>query len=498
MADTNHPNILLILTDQQRRDSLGCYGNRHVQTPRLDALAGEGVCFDNHFVVNGVCMPSRASLLTGRYPNRHRLNSNGCILPQSELTLPEVLRRNGYRTAAAGKLHLSPYRATLEKGSPESQEWWQAGNRLPLPYYGFEDVKLATAHGPGDWADYHHDLCRIDPELPSLLYEENALAVSGAPSSWKSAIPEEHHSSTWVADKILEYMESFAAGNAPFFLFAGFPDPHFPYCPPAPYCDMYDPASVPMPNRSPREADAASEELQHRWKQFEEWFGYHALDMPDACVREIIAHTYGMVSLIDKNVGRILDGLQRAGLEDNTIVVFLTDHGEHLGDHYLIYKRLMLEELIKIPSIWRFPGRFAGNGRVQGFASMIDVMPALLDFAGVPAPAGVQGVSLRDALEGKEWPGRGWALVESDDITESPVAADHAFGRLLHTERYSINVYSSRRDGELYDLQEDPGQLRNVWADPAYTTVKSELLKQLVDCSAGATFDLTNLALAPV
>jgi arylsulfatase A-like enzyme len=330
------------------------------------------------------------------------------------------------------------------------------------------------------------------------MYEENALARSGAPASWKSAIPEQYHSSTWVADKSIDTIRKFAAEDAPFFLFASFPDPHFPYCPPAPYCDMYDPEAVPMPNRSRQEVDTASEELQRRWEKFVEWIGCHALDMSDAHIREIIAHTYGMVSLIDKNVGRILDALKAAGLEENTIVVFMSDHGEHLGDHYLIYKCVSFDELIRVPSVWRFPGRFAAGHRVSGFSSMIDVMPTLLSLAGIPVPPGVQGEPFVDALAGRDWAGRGYALIENDDVGESPALADQAFGRSLRTEKYSINVYGTHSDGEMYDLEIDPGQLRNVWSDPAYSSAKSDLLVQLVRCSAEATFDAANIALGEV
>ena len=489
---TRRPNILLILTDQQRQDSLGCYGNEQINTPRLDALARDGVCLDNHFVNNVVCMPSRASLFTGRYPNRHRVNSNGCPLPLSEVTMAEALRRSGYRTAAAGKLHFSSLQAELDKANPESRAWWEAGKRLPQPYYGFENVKLTNADGPGCYTDYYLDLCRLDPDLPALLTPEKALANSGAPSSWKSAIPEEHHSTTWIADRALEFLDSFADDDDPFFLCASFPDPHFPFNPPAPYCDMYDPAMLPMPNRSPRETETASTELQYRWQQFEEWHGYHALDMSDAHIREIIAHTYGMISLIDKNVGRLLDRLDTAGLAENTVVVFMSDHGEHLGDHYLIYKCLVLDELIRVPSIWRLPDRIAAGHRVSGFSSMIDVMPTLLEFAGVDVPPGVQGESLQAPLSGTDWAGRGWALVENDDIGQSPVLADHNFGRTLRTEHYSINVYSSRDDGEMYDMIKDPGQLCNIWSDPAYAEAKMHLLLQLIECSASAAYDGTN------
>jgi arylsulfatase A-like enzyme len=176
----------------------------------------------------------------------------------------------------------------------------------------------------------------------------------------------------------------------------------------------------------------------------------------------------------------------------------MSDHGEHLGDHHLIYKCVVFDELIRVPSVWRFPGRFPADHRVSGFSSMIDVMPTLLNLAGIPAPPGLQGESLTDALAGKDWAGRRFVLIENDDVVASPALAEQAFSRTLRTEKYSINVYSTHSDGELYDLEADPGQLRNVWSDPAYSSAKSDLLVQLVRYSAAATFDATNVALGEV
>ena len=475
------PNFLVILTDQQRRMDMGCYGNSVCRTPNLDRLAGEGVTFDNCYVQNVICSPSRASLLTGRYPRAHGLITNGVPLSEDEITLPQVLADNGYRTAAAGKLHLTPYGDTPENDTPESYRFWREGREFPLPYYGFQQVRLASGHG-SDHTHYYRDLLAIDPELPKLFDQSTALKPpSGAPSSWKSALPEEHHSSTWVANETINFLDGFAKGDDPFFMFMGIPDPHFPYCPPAPWCDMYDPASVPMPRRRRDEVEGKPSDYQWRLERFAKAWPYHPLDMPDDHIREIIAHTYGMVSLLDKHVGRVLDHLDRLGLADDTVVVFSTDHGEHLGDHWLIYKASPYDELTHIPMIWRWPGHFSAGMRQDGFVGMFDTMPTILELAGVDPPRGVQAASLLDGLSDPKWSGRPWVLAEDDDIDPSM----HL--RTLHTPRYRMSCYFERGDGEMYDMEKDPDEFRNVWNDPAYARDKDELLRLMLHAVVDAT-----------
>ena len=342
------PNFVFIMTDMQRRDSLGCYGNGVAQTPNLDRLGGEGVIFDHAYSANVICMPSRATLITGRYPRTHGVITNGVALSPDEITLGACLAEAGYSTAAVGKTHLTPHsHGEFPAGSgrtyvgPEMRAWHEAGREYPLPYYGFQDLKTHQGH-PSDGTHHYKELVAIDPKLPELWEQENALAPpTGAPSSWKSGMPEEHSSSVWVADKTMGFIDRFSTEGKPFFIQVGFPDPHFPYCPVAPWCDMYDPADVPMPNRSPDEVGLKSGHYRRRLERFEQGLGYHPCEMPEAYVREIIAHTYGMVSQIDDNVGRIAKHIEERGLADNTIIVFLTDHGEHIGDHYLIYKAVV-------------------------------------------------------------------------------------------------------------------------------------------------------------
>ena len=486
----SRPNFVFILTDQQRRDSLGCYGNPVIQTPQLDALASEGVLYDRAFVANVVCSPSRASIFTGRYPQAHGLVTNGMRLVESEVTIPQALAASGYRTAAVGKIHLAPHQDTDPKmagpeanyQSPESIGFWQAGKPFPLPYYGFEQVRVCNGHG-SDYTDYYRDLCAADPKLPELFKSTNSLTPpSGAPSSWKSALPEEHHSTTWVADQVIGILEQYARSTQPFFLFAGIPDPHAPYCPPAPWCDMYDPADVPLPHRHLGEIKNGSNHYVGRIEEYAGHFGFHPTDMPEAYIREIIAHTYGMVSLLDKHVGRIVHTLERLGLRERTIVIFSSDHGEHLGDHWFIYKVVPYEELFRVPLIWSCPDRF-GARRQSGIVSHVDLMPTILDLAAAQMPHGIQGVSYRQGLEdkgGQDFAGRPFAYVEDDD------SDGERFARTLRTDRFRLTYYLPQEEGDLFDLEKDPHELENRWKDPNYGNIRNEMVQRLLTATIQA------------
>ncbi len=486
----HRPNVIFFITDQQQRKTLGCYGNDVIQTPNLDRLAAEGVLCENAFTANVICMPSRATLFTGRYPRVHGVVTNGVALPDEETTLAEVLAAAGYRTAAVGKMHFAPHGETKRDAhgdvlavSPESPQWHEAGKPVPMPYHGFQQLQMACGH-PTDWTDYYQWLVEIDPELPQLWSKDKALQPpSGAPSSWKSGMPEEYHSSTFVGNESIKFLEQFARESEPFFLFASFPDPHFPFCPPAPWCNMYDPADVPMPNRSRAEVEGKPTDYHNRLKKFENAWGYHPLEMPEEHIREIIAHYYGMVSLIDQNVGRVLAKLDELGIAEDTVVIFTTDHGEHAGDHWLIYKCSPYDELTHLPLIWRWPGKFPPGARLEGLVSHLDFMSTVLELVGVEIPRGVQGVSYTEALKQGQGEGRPWVLLEDDDL---PLLDEGSYGylRTLRTRdsrlSYYLN-YNDEPDGELYDLRDDPGELNNRWQDPAYRAVREELLQTMLD-----------------
>ncbi|HEU5317223.1 MAG TPA: sulfatase-like hydrolase/transferase, partial [Chloroflexota bacterium] len=366
------PNVVLITTDQQRWDTLGCYGNRVVRTPHLDGLAAEGVRFERAYVTNPVCTPSRATLLTGRYPSSHGAYNVGVSLPDDVPTLSGMLGAAGYDTALIGKAHFQPFGADparsveSNRGAARDPALWREWHG---PYYGFWHVELSMGHGPGGTEGHYGEWLRqTAPEVLTLFPKAAALAPSSVPiGSWKSAVPIEYHSTTWTADRTIAYLEARSESQPPFFLWTSFQDPHHPFCPPRPYCDMYPPEAVSLPSRGPGELDRLPPHFRHAYEGTQDALPYARgrlsgtdpkgyVRMTEAHAREVIAHYYGMVSLIDDAVGRILAALERLGLARDTVVVFGTDHGELLGDHGLWLKGPFLYEgLIRVPYLWRYP-----------------------------------------------------------------------------------------------------------------------------------------------
>jgi len=483
----SQPNVLMIVTDQQRWDGLGAAGNRVLRTPNMDRLAAEGVRCSDYFVSYPFCMPSRASYLTGRYPHAHGCWDNGVILPEETVTVAHRFAEHGYHTGLIGKGHLTTHQS---EGTPDSYTALDQPGFADWhgPYYGFEEVWLTAGHNRptghyGLWLREHH------PASLELFEAETATKPStGAPMSWKSALPVEHHASTWIGDRTIDFLDRH--GDRPFFLQVSFPDPHIPFCPPAPYDDMYALADVPLPLRRPGELD----DKPPHFKAFREGridgFGGRAspdlTGMTDDQTREIVAHTYGMISLIDDTLGRVFARMDELGLFENTLVLLTTDHGELLGDHWLVGKGpFHYDSLIKVPLLWRFPdgwagGRAAGRaaGRVaDGLMSNVDVAPTILDIAGLPELPDQQGRSMLPLLTGDDGSvARERVLVEFDWRFVPGLRA-----KTIRTRHHKLTAYPNQPYGELYDLDADPGEFVNRWDDPALAGTKSELLAGLVD-----------------
>ena len=486
---TRRPNFVCFVTDQHRADHVGCYRNPDVATPNLDRLAREGMAFNNSFVANPVCMPNRASLFTGRYPKAHGLRENGMTLSHEERVLPELLRQEGYATASFGKIHLAPYGLSEERAEAphdryETRDFWEKGGELPLPYYGFEQVYLTTGHGPYCGGHYKREIEKRSPGSARKLLHENALRPpTGARESWKAAIPEELHYNTLIADHAVDFLEQRGV-DQPFFAWCSFPDPHHPYSPPAPYCDQYDPDSLTF---SPACRETEFDDLPPYFKECragKRLVGGLRGDVrtvTEAHYREILAHTYGMISMVDANVGRVLDALERRGLMDNTVIVFLSDHGDLMGDHWLINKGPFLYRgLVRVPTIWRVPGKRPGGESASAMVSAVDVCPTVLDLAGVSIPEGVQGRSYRQVLEGCEGAHRDWAYIEYDESYLSDRL------RQIRSDEWAMTYYAGHDYGLLFDLQKDPDELHNRWDDPAYTDVKAELLAEMLRQTSSA------------
>ena len=505
----NRPNFLILTTDQHNPTCLGYAGHPVVRTPHIDALAASGTVFSRAYVSNPLCTPSRATLFTGLTTRGHRVRNNGIPLSYDVPTMPEALRQAGYRTRYAGKPHLrtsrTPAGVPLEQVDPltfpEARDLWRAGrvSELPTPYYGFEEVRFVNGHGHGSWGEYVTWLEREHPGQARLFHERVPLeppspAVDFYTASYKWALPCELHPMTWTCERAAAYLnrygrekqEAAAQDRAcqPFFLWCSLADPHVPLAPPAPYCYRYDPADVPPPKR--REGE---------YRDLPPHIGrIHArptkgIDI-DPYRNECAAHYYGLIEMIDDNLGLVLKALEKNGLARDTVVVFAADHGEALGDHGMWGKGpYHYDSVIRVPLIVRWPERFAAGATHDDVVSLLDFAPTLLDIAGVPIPEGDTPPQPVGAAEFPPWPGRslvpilkgetpfttGTALVE-DDQDDLGVRL-----RTLVTERYRLTAYSGQSYGELFDVREDPDEVRNLWDNPSDKRLRNELRLALLD-----------------
>ncbi|MHC4714563.1 MAG: sulfatase family protein [Planctomycetota bacterium] len=472
-TDARRRNVILFQTDQQRADSLGCMGGRYALTPSVDAMARCGVLYTNHYASNPVCMPSRASLFTGRHVQAHRLLDNGIFLPESELTMAEAFRRSGYRTEAVGKLHFQTFKTYPGDTSMESMGRWNSGelDGWEGPYYGFERVQITVAHGEGTTGHYGRWRARNFPDLK--LGPDNAEGEKFPKfNSWKSNLPLEAYHSTWVADRAVEFLEG--AGEGPFFLYVSFPDPHSPFTPPAPYSGMYDGVQFEAPHAVEGENETKPKPYREAMvgHPFPTDGGLHHFpDFTGAAYNQVVAHTHGMVALIDDCVGRVLVKLDQLGLSNDTIVAFTSDHGDCLGDHFFLYKaQTPCRSLLHIPLVICDPG--GPRGVVDGVCGNVDVMPTLLSLCGIEIPDVVQGEVLPAP---GEKPARdyafesGWSKASSDY---------HHF--TIYTDDHRISYFPYLADGELYDLKKDPFEHRNLYNDPEYRDLRGRLMERLL------------------
>ncbi len=499
MADAcsaRRPNVLVFIADQLRYDHLGCYGNPIVRTPNIDALAESGVVCERAYVANPLCMPARASLFTGRTPRGHGVRTNGIPLSPEIPTFPEALRQSGYRTHAVGKLHMHTYghRPDADPARfPESIQGWNSGARSSLesPYYGFESVELTIGHGHAisghyrQWIEQNHHgaLERMSPA--------GARWRSEAPQTWAMDIPDDLHHTAWVADRACHFLRENAMGSdeQPFFLWCSFPDPHTPYTVPEPWASMYAPSAMSQPNRV--EGELASlppfyGEIYERGR----WVGglTEPASMWTPWIAHIMAMTYGMVSFVDEGVGRVMRTLEACGLRENTLVVFLSDHGDMMGDHWMNKKGpFHFEGLLRVPLIWNLPGRIAQGVRSSGVVSQIDFAPTLLEYCGVPIPQGEIMLDRPDSLQLPPWPGRSLspqldgaqAAVNDCIIVENDEDWLGLRLRTLVTERYKLTTYPGNAFGELFDLSEDPLEQNNLWDDKGSSRLRDSLHLQL-------------------
>jgi len=497
------PNFLFFIADQFRRDLLGCAGHPVVRTPNLDRLAAEGVRFDRCYSVHPLCMATRATWFTGLAPRAHGVRCNGVPLNPSLPTMAEALRQAGYRTHGIGKIHVNPYfphraldpECLSPEDWPEAAPMWQSGRieRLPSPYYGLESVDFMGGNGHNVYGNYAQWLLQREPRARELLAPPPGVEMDFERSvevTWRMGLPDHLHNTSWGAECAAEFLDEAASSDRPFFLWLSIPDPHPPYAAPEPWCDMYQPEDVPEPTRREGELDDLPPHYRRLFETGLPTAGRIApTNVPLDAHRRVAAMVCGMVGQFDAMVGRVLDRLDTLGLAENTVVAFMSDHGQMLGDHWMYsMPPCHLDGTLRVPSIWRLPGRFRQGVVTPALVSHLDFAPTVLDLAGVPIPEGRTPPEPEAPLQRPPWPGRSFVPLltgQAHSIQDSVIAENDAdyLGlrmRTLITEDHHVTIYAGEEYGELYDLRRDPDQLHNLWDDPAGQNLKRDLQAQLM------------------
>ena len=471
------PNVLLITLDQFRADCLGAAGHPVVRTPNLDRLAAEGVRFTNHFSNCAPCAPARASLLTGLWQMNHRVTGNGAPLADDLPMLPRMLRDQGYDPTLFGYSDTALDPATLDDDDPRRTSYEQ-------PMAGFREGVLLD-DDISAWIDWLEELGYERPAEHRDIYEPADVPIPvGRGATWRPArYAAEHSESAFMTGKVLEWLDATAAagetdgetdgdGPEPWCAHVSYLRPHPPYLAPAPYHDLFDPADVDEPVRHPTPGDEAAVHP----------FLAGALSVVPSPVddldqRQLRATYYGMITEVDAQLGRLLDGLDERGMTDDTIVVLTSDHGEQLGDHWLIEKLGFFDQSYRIPLIIRWPAGPVSPGRVvEQFTENVDVTPTLLELVDAPTPEFCDGASLRPFLVGDGAPD-GWrdaVHLEFDFRDPTSDLIETVFG--LRQDQCAISVLRDHRRKYvqfcaqwpplLFDIEHDPGELHDLAGDP--------------------------------
>jgi len=440
----HRPNVLLIWTDQQRWDTIAAGGHPLVSTPNLDQLAAAGTLFQNAYVNCPVCMPSRQSVLSGRYPGALGVRCNGIEMPAGLDCIHNVLAGHGYHTAQLGKLHFLNHASAFRDHSE------------PHPNYGFDTCIVSDEPGCYDdpylaWVARQNpaavDLCRVDTP-PAWTGARVSVHPRNTHQPYVFAGPDEFTHSAFVAEITSDYLRnraSRAREGEPFFAIAGFYAPHAPLNPPARFLSRYDPNDMPLPVRANGENFTDPDS---------------GTPVTDAQWRIIKQHYYALVSHVDECVGRIFRTLDELGLTDDTLVIFTSDHGENLGDHGLIQKSQWFDSSTRVPLVVKPPApRVTGTGAkhprvTNDFVELVDLAPTITDYCGVPTPTFFQGRSLRGALAGSAGPAAG--PHRESAFFEYGLPGGPGY-KAIRTDRY---LYARHRDGRerLYDLAANPDQ----------------------------------------
>lgn len=464
-------NVLWICTDQQRFDSLKCYGNPVIDTPNLDALAAEGILFENCYSQSPVCSPSRAGFLTGRYPQVCNMYENGASISPHEILVTKVLADAGHTCGLSGKLHLSVCNPSITKDMEP---------RIDDGYSAFYWSHHPDKHWPLN--DYHVWLGERGE-----TYRKQKLSGT---CDISYGMPQALHHTTYCTDRAKQFMKTHQGFDNPWLFSVNYFDPHHPFDPPRDLLEKYLAKldEIAPPNYVPGELD--EKPLYQRIDHEGAYGGNVGLIYDNMDEREHKMHTaayYAMVELVDTQVGELVACLKQSGQYEDTLIIFTSDHGEMLGDHGLYLKGPFFYDCaVKVPLIIHCPKKLKKGLRVPALVELIDLPQTILEACEVAAPPTMMGKSLWQMCTGDAPTKCHKEYVTCEYFNAMPWHKDPpARCVMLYDGRYKLVFVSSTGEGELYDLYADPTETHNRWMDSALMDEKNRLLlaltKKLLD-----------------
>lgn len=474
-------NLVMFCTDQQRANSLSCMGNTAISTPNIDRLAEEGTVFTRAYCQSPVCTPSRVSFMTGRYPcvTKGFYNGNGSY-SKDEVLFTKTLADNGYTCANVGKLHLSAAKNRME---------WRGDD-------GYSVMKWS--HTPyNEWED---GINKYQTWLKENGYDwEKEYGINGEVADLKGSkayvdgIRPELHQTTWCVSEAIDFIDKSKNCDGSWAVTINTFDPHPPFDPPREYKDKIKVEDMPLPLWKDGEMDNKPSHQQTDIIQGgQDGLAESIMELSDMQKRERIRDYYAEILLIDDQVGRLLRYLDENNLREDTIVIFMSDHGEMLGDHGLYWKgAYFYEALTHIPLIMSCPGTIKEGQKCTGLVELVDLAPTICELCTGTVPNQMQGVSFARILTGEADPTHFKDSVYCEFYRCLGRAHKDTFATMYFDGRYKVVCYHNTDEGELYDLEKDPDEYDNLWSNPEYENLKNEMVRKNFNSSIIRTRDFS-------
>ncbi len=437
MADKKY-NIILITTDQQRYDTIGDLAPDYMRMPHTQYLINQGISYTNAYSQCPLCVPARISIMNGKFPHTTGATTN-CETTDvmgTRDTLPDLMRQAGYQTIAIGKMHFGPQRAK----------------------HGFDEMIIPD--------DYFREMQRSGSMIQPMRHGMGQNEIYPA----LSTVPEAMTMTSWISEKCVEYIRDRRDPSQPFFMWCSYSKPHPPFDPPEPYYSMYRNEDIAEPVFGDWSDD---EHAPLAFKRLRQMWGYDKIS--PKIMKEAKAAYYGLLTQIDYNMGRIFSALQDFDMLKDTLILFTSDHGEYLGDHHTAAKFFLHQPSTHVPFILRLPPTLndtLGGTKVDIPVTHADILPTLVKLAGGEVPKDVDGQDLLAVLEKKQEPRKYVEMVSEMGMLESIGLTD---GKMKYI------WYMEDQCEQLFDLEKDPMELKNIVHDPAYAAIKEELKQDLIN-----------------